>query len=171
MTTPTPRQAALERIIRFVDVWVRERLPNEHTNCAIDSGCSHGAFERENFERLEEEISLALAAIEQTAPEGGLRRKVVTDKDIVSVLKREHMSRVGLARQVAGLEFDLADARAAIREAAQIIIPQFQLYLALPTNTMQCTWCSERGNTHKPESPIGSWLALPAVSQAVKEEK
>jgi len=65
MTTPTPRQAALERIIRFVDVWVRERLPNEHTNCAIDSGCSHGAVERENFERLEEEISLALAAIEQ----------------------------------------------------------------------------------------------------------
>lgn len=64
-----PDQAALARLIRFVDVWVRERLPNEHGNCAIDSGCSHGAYERENFERLEEEITLAGAAVEQAAPE------------------------------------------------------------------------------------------------------
>jgi len=160
VTTLTPRQTALERLIRFVDVWVRERLPNEHTNCAIDSGCSHGAFERENFERLEEEISLALAAIEQTAPEGGLRRKVVTDKDIVSVLKREHMSRVGLARQVAGLEFDLADARAAIREVAKTRM-LYGYHANHPTLQGGHDWCEK----------CDPWLALPAVVAAMKEEK
>lgn len=38
---------------RFLDEDVREWLPNEHTGCGIDSGCAHGFYEREMFERLD----------------------------------------------------------------------------------------------------------------------
>jgi hypothetical protein len=47
---------ALERASKFIDYTVREWLPNEHTNCGIDSGCAHGAMEREMFERLDAEV-------------------------------------------------------------------------------------------------------------------
>ncbi|HYE89798.1 MAG TPA: hypothetical protein VEA38_02205 [Terriglobales bacterium] len=44
---------ALSEAARFLDVEVREWLPSEHTNCAVDSGCAHGYHEREMYERLD----------------------------------------------------------------------------------------------------------------------
>jgi hypothetical protein len=51
---------ALNRAQRFIDVTVRRWAPSEHTNCGIDSGCSHRAYEMEIFEAIEREVALAL---------------------------------------------------------------------------------------------------------------
>jgi hypothetical protein len=54
---------ALEKARDFIDNPVRAWMPNEHTNCGIDSGCSHGAWEREVFEELDRQIDAINAAL------------------------------------------------------------------------------------------------------------
>ncbi len=54
-------RTALDRVATFLDVDIRAWLPNEHVNCGIDSGCAHGAIEREVFDRLENAVDAALA--------------------------------------------------------------------------------------------------------------
>jgi hypothetical protein len=58
---------ALRRLTTFVDGKVRGWLPREHTNCLIDSGCAHGADEREIFNELEDEVERADAAIKRAS--------------------------------------------------------------------------------------------------------
>ena len=91
------------------------------------------------------------------------------DRLTMYVLRQEGMSRVGLARRVVRLEgqlaaaqadvarltAELADARAAIREAALIISDGDSHSAAGPSDV--CSHCA--------------WLALAAVSQALKKRE
>lgn len=70
-----PVEALRERLKEtqaFLDVEVRAMLPNEHGNCPIASGCAHGAFEAENFAKLDHAvfgIAAALSEPEARQPE------------------------------------------------------------------------------------------------------
>ena len=59
-------EGVLVRVRGFLDVRVREWLPNEHVSC--DIGCSHFAMESECFLALDDEVE-ALTTI--LAPERG----------------------------------------------------------------------------------------------------
>ena len=59
-------EGALVRVRRFLDVPVREWLPNEHVSC--DIGCSHFAMESECFLALNDEVEAITTLL---APERG----------------------------------------------------------------------------------------------------
>jgi hypothetical protein len=71
---------ALRRLTTFVDGKVRGWLPREHTNCLIDSGCAHGADEREMFDELEAEVERADAAIKRSGGAGAEDREGLVAK-------------------------------------------------------------------------------------------
>jgi hypothetical protein len=120
----------------------------------------------------------ALTAVKQAAPEGSQNIPIVFPVGSIGTstqapegerepISGSRQSWVDLARTYLR-ERDAA--RAAIREAASLLMPSLPPHEGLQEQIATCPWCAALPDEHFSNCPIGAWLALAAVTEAGTEE-